>query len=598
MEIFRSRPGSPSLGASARPIETRSDTARPSTPKDGSGESLKDTSVTEAPDMDVVQSIFEAMLSWGIDKEKDALFKERAELRPPGSHIAFGMRGATGQLSFMAPQKSPAADWTMSSTVSAARLLNIVSLARALFTARGLEEELGQLVAFYGAALPSIIGRHYSFASFSYLAKYWQDPVADVQVAARTLFSLTLQKMSTEEKTAGIEYWRTHLPNISKHSQKLNMRAVIILGIIGSIQPELLSIRICKDVAESLDRLLREDNSRNLYRVPAIELLGSGFSLWEPHINSTAVLRTLIAFSGLATPPPASATSSSLNANNSNISGGGGGSAPPPNGPPPPIAAAAAAASPAVMIVSRQAIVQIASCNPALFISTLTMDLMHSKNASERAGSLKLLGMFIAKKPLVLLNHLGRVVEAIVKCLDPNLPHIRDALQPIVTVNIAELVKRFPNVAFHHASQRLAVGTMDGVGVVYDVRIAARVQIMEGHTKGISAVSFSPDGKLIATFSLEENMVRIWQPAGGFLGTLVGALTTGGAASGAAGVAALASVGGVGHMKCFRSFAVGPPDANAMMDPTAVLDAVKFEWKGDRQVMLHSINGLQLAFSV
>ncbi|KAJ3141085.1 WD repeat-containing protein 7 [Geranomyces variabilis] len=583
MEIFRSRPGSPAAGASAKPNENRSDIVRPSTPKDGSGESLKDSAITEAPDMDVVQSIFEAMLSWGIDKEKDALFQERAELRPPGSHVAFGMRGATGQLSFMAPQKSSASDWTLSSTVSAARLLNIVSLARALFIARGLEEDLGQLVTFYSAALPSIIGRRYAFASFSYLAKYWQDPVADVQVAARTLFSLTLQKMSTEEKTAGIEYWRTHLPNISKHSQKLNMRAVIILGIIGSIQPELLNIRICKDVAESLDQLLREDNSRNLYRVPAIELLGSGFPLWEPHINGTAVLRTLIAFSGLATPPAALTTTN-----------GSGASSQQQNVPPP----IAAAASPAVMIVSRQAIVQIASCNPALFISTLTMDLMHSKSASERAGSLKLLGMFIAKKPLVLLNHLGRVVEAIVKCLDPNLPHIRDALQPIVTVNFAELVKRFPNVAFHHASQRLAVGTMDGVGVVYDVRIAARVQIMEGHTKSITAVSFSPDGKLIATFSLEENMVRIWQPAGGFLGTLVGALTTGGAASGAAGVAALASVGGVGHMKCFRTFAVGPPDANAMKDPAAVLDAVKFEWKGDRQVMLHSVNGLQLAFSV
>ncbi|KAI8590480.1 hypothetical protein BDZ88DRAFT_394563 [Geranomyces variabilis] len=574
---------SPARGASAKPNENRSDIVRPSTPKDGSGESLKDSAITEAPDMDVVQSIFEAMLSWGIDKEKDALFQERAELRPPGSHVAFGMRGATGQLSFMAPQKSSASDWTLSSTVSAARLLNIVSLARALFIARGLEEDLGQLVTFYSAALPSIIGRRYAFASFSYLAKYWQDPVADVQVAARTLFSLTLQKMSTEEKTAGIEYWRTHLPNISKHSQKLNMRAVIILGIIGSIQPELLNIRICKDVAESLDQLLREDNSRNLYRVPAIELLGSGFPLWEPHINGTAVLRTLIAFSGLATPPAALTTTN-----------GSGASSQQQNVPPP----IAAAASPAVMIVSRQAIVQIASCNPALFISTLTMDLMHSKSASERAGSLKLLGMFIAKKPLVLLNHLGRVVEAIVKCLDPNLPHIRDALQPIVTVNFAELVKRFPNVAFHHASQRLAVGTMDGVGVVYDVRIAARVQIMEGHTKSITAVSFSPDGKLIATFSLEENMVRIWQPAGGFLGTLVGALTTGGAASGAAGVAALASVGGVGHMKCFRTFAVGPPDANAMKDPAAVLDAVKFEWKGDRQVMLHSVNGLQLAFSV
>lgn len=87
---------------------------------------------------------------------------------------------------------------------------------------------------------------------------------------------------------------------------------------------------------------------------------------------------------------------------------------------------------------------------------------------------------------------------------------------------------------------------------------------MQGHTKPVTAVSFSPDGKLIATFSLEENTVRIWQPSGSFLGTLVGALTTGGAATGAAGVAALASVGGVGHMKSFRTFNLGPADGRCL----------------------------------
>lgn len=65
------------------------------------------------------------------------------------------------------------------------------------------------------------------------------------------------------------------------------------------------------------------------------------------------------------------------------------------------------------------------------------------------------------------------------KCLDPNQPQIRDSLQQIVTINFAELVKTYPNVAFHHASQKLAVGTVEGTGIVYDVRIAARVQMLE-----------------------------------------------------------------------------------------------------------------------
>ncbi|KAJ3022996.1 hypothetical protein HKX48_004619 [Thoreauomyces humboldtii] len=494
----------------------------------------------------------------------------------------------------MAPQATANADWNVSSTVTAARLLSIMALARAVLTVRGFEDELAALSKFYGASLPSVIGRHYAFPSFSFLAKYWQDPVADVQTTARALFGASLQKMGPEETAIGIEYWRSHLPAVAKQSQKLNLRAVIILGIIGCIQPGLLNSTVCKDVAESLDQMLREETPRNVYRIAAVEILGSGFPIWEPHINAANILRTLIAFSGLANPSPAlSATSPSVNA----PPVPGSQTSPSSSSLPSP----SAAPSPAVMVASRQAIVQLASCNPALFISTLTMDLMHSKNPNERMGNLKLLGMFIAKKPLVLLPNLGRVVEAIVKCLDPNLPQIRDALQHIVTVNFAELVKRYPSVAFHHASQRLAVGTADGLGVVYDVRIAARVQVMEGHTQGLTAVSFSPDGKLIATFSLAENTVKIWQPATGFLGSLVGALTasststTGGAS---AGVAALASVGGVGHMRAFRTFTVGPPDVNSMKDPGGVLDVVRFEWKGERQVTLTSVGGLQLAFSV
>ncbi|RKO84060.1 hypothetical protein BDK51DRAFT_4096, partial [Blyttiomyces helicus] len=145
--------------------------------------------------------------------------------------------------------------------------------------------------------------------------------------------------------------------------------------------------------------------------------------------------------------------------------------------------------------MSRQSIVQIASVNPALFISTLTFDLIHSKGAAERAGCLKLLGLFISKKPLILHPYLPRIVESMVKCLDPNVPQIRDALQQIVTVNFAEMVRTFPNVAFHHGSQRLAVGAVEGAVVVYDLRTATRVQVLEGHTKAVAAVSISPDGK-------------------------------------------------------------------------------------------------------
>lgn len=75
----------------------------------------------------------------------------------------------------------------------------------------------------------------------------------------------------------------------------------------------------------------------------------------------------------------------------------------------------------------------------------------------------------------------------------------------------------------------------------------------QGHKRPVMAVSFSPDGRLIASFSLEDNQVQIWQPTSGFLGTLASAF--GGSAD-----AGLGTVGG-GQMKSFRTFHAGPPES-------------------------------------
>lgn len=84
--------------------------------------------------------------------------------------------------------------------------------------------------------------------------------------------------------------------------------------------------------------IIREE-SRSVYRVAAVELLGSGFAIWEPHINATAILRLLINFSGLAAPNASNGQSASA----SQTTGSTG--------------------NPAIMIAARQAIVQVSKEN-------------------------------------------------------------------------------------------------------------------------------------------------------------------------------------------------------------------------------------------
>ena len=65
-----------------------------------------------------------------------------------------------------------------------------------------------------------------------------------------------------------------------------------------------------------------------------------------------------------------------------------------------------------------------------------------------------------------------------VKSLDPNTPSIREAVQESVASNIGELVARFASVSFNSSSQKLAVGTGEGLIYVYDLRTASRIHVL------------------------------------------------------------------------------------------------------------------------
>lgn len=62
-------------------------------------------------------------------------------------------------------------------------------------------------------------------------------------------------------------------------------------------------------------------------------------------------------------------------------------------------------------------------------------------------------------------------------------------------------------------AQILAVGTSNGVVELWDISSGKQISNLEGHTNGITNLSFSPSGKLLASKSY-DNTVRIWHTQG------------------------------------------------------------------------------------
>lgn len=78
-------------------------------------------------------------------------------------------------------------------------------------------------------------------------------------------------------------------------------------------------------------------------------------------------------------------------------------------------------------------------------------------------------------------------------------------------------------IAFHHETQRLAVGTPSGPIAIYDVRTSAKWKILEGHQKNVVCVEFDQKGNLLASYSSADLTLRLWKVGNtGFFSTIMG----------------------------------------------------------------------------
>lgn len=80
-----------------------------------------------------------------------------------------------------------------------------------------------------------------------------------------------------------------------------------------------------------------------------------------------------------------------------------------------------------------------------------------------------------------MLDLLPRVVETVVRSLDPHIPFLRDSCLVATTKVIHVLVEKYPMIGFHQDTQRLAVGTREALIVIYDLKTATRWHVLEVH---------------------------------------------------------------------------------------------------------------------
>ncbi|KAI9307901.1 hypothetical protein BJ944DRAFT_261192 [Cunninghamella echinulata] len=523
---------------------------------------------------ELVSTIMSILISAGIEPafeqqcQENWILTHQHEKNQMASFISYGIRGVNGYLTLVAPTTDEPSTWSLSPTLTATRLIAIALLLSSndptttMTTMDGTSNNDMALFSNYVDALAKTIP-HYCSPSLSLLSKYWQD------AKARFIFSVTLKQLDKDRIESLVDYWKNYLPissTLNEADTQMMTRATNILGIIGCEQPELLDDATRKSTALSLTLLLSDANmdghpsphhesstaapSTNhtmtdiltLTRIlSSMELLSQGFKIWESYINASNVLRTLFSYA------------TTLSLQHQFIKQG-----------------------------AKNSIFTIAqSGHMPLVIGTLTFDTSNDKNIENRLSCLRIISFFIRMSPILLSDHVYRVIEAVVKTLDPNIPHMRESVLQSATSILHDLVKIYPSVDFNSTTQKLVVGTLEGATIVYDLQTATRSVVFEGHTGSVSVVKFSPDAKLIATGSLVDKTVRVWYSNLSLLGIFTSSFSSQKQNMGT-------------QQKPYKIFSFALLDEEGIEDPP---QHIQFEWSSNRCVKLH-VKDIVMSFNV
>ncbi|GAA6050579.1 hypothetical protein JCM3770_001471 [Rhodotorula araucariae] len=475
-------------------------------------------------------SLIAEIAPFGLDDGADEMLSQLG-VEPPEVRLRWGL-GSVDGVSFFAGD-GLSMPWTVSPVATAQRLLQLVCLLRIFLNYPETERVASEAILYYASCLADTVGPAFCPPSLDVLAQFWLDKNAEVQQAARSLFGTYLAAMPDDRITALVEVWQDQLPARQQGEGMLHYRAdhaLLVVGLIAVERFKLLSSSMLVDVAASVAIYL-DESAHPYHQAVAAELCSRGFAIWQNYVDAMALVRALFALAIGRNP----ATPNDLR------------------------------------ILARNATLHVAGINTPLFMTTLLHDILNASTASSRNATLKLLGFLIRKKPLVLYSNLPRVVEAVVKSLDPTISALRETVQQSATFILNELVRTFPSIDFHGKSQRLAVGTAEGAAIVFDLRTATRLYVLEGHAQPVTALSWSPDGHRLVTVSLEESRVVAWRVSGGLLSMFM------------AGTPARQGSGTPATPFKTYDFHVGD---EALMSTAATLEWVVMDWPAERTVRL------------
>nr|XP_039254137.1 WD repeat-containing protein 7-like [Styela clava] len=341
--------------------------------------------------------------------------------------------------------------------------------------------------------------------------------------------SVSSVELATEAPTQSL---RPTAQRLSYETRRRQATAVIILGVIGAefgqeMEPsrsnnaspsksqskseipegfKLTNYSMARNTCKALVYLLLYPASPRLpanapIRRAAIDLIGRGFTVWEPYVEVSAVLLGLLEncvdysthLASIQSGLPLSAQADSCRS-------------------------------------SHHALCLIATARPLTFITTIAREVARHNAAAanpqhqallatsiivrSRAEVLRIIELLADKMMSDVMDLLVEVIDVILFCIDTNALRTANSL-----IEAVPALSRFHTISYDPRTRRIAVGTRRGAIYLYDLR-TNKHQIIHRGRYTISTLAFSPEGKYLSVYSVQDNLLSFWMTSSTLFGML------------------------------------------------------------------------------